>query len=158
MFVVVAWQDHKQHTVEMSRQVCREAARQNHSNTPWNLNNDNGLGVFLVTDFLKKRNRTKPLETQAMNRVMPRSGKTRHLFHPWRNKTERCRNHSNEVTRRLKYDTKHDQTFMLWQGYAAKRRDQTTSFLLYFDLITSRNHNRALSSHSHNRTRPWFVP
>ena len=37
----------------MSRQVCREAARQNHSNTPWNLNKDKGLGVFFITDFLK---------------------------------------------------------------------------------------------------------
>ena len=64
----------------MSRQVCREAARPNHSNTPWNLNNYNGLDVFLVTDFLKKRSRTEHFETQAMNRVMPRSGKTRPLF------------------------------------------------------------------------------
>ena len=77
-----------------------------------NLNNDKGLDVFWFLKIFKtKHYKTTRNASNEQGYAAKRRDKT--SFNPLRNKTERCRNHSNEVTRRLKYETKHDQTSML---------------------------------------------
>ena len=149
MFIVVAWK-----TTDIGSDqtgLCREAARpmslkarQDCVDIQQDINNDKGLDVFWFLKIFKtKHDKTTRNASNEQGYAAKRRDKT--SFNPLRNRTERFRNHSNEVTRRLEYATKHDHTSMLLQGYAAKRRGKTTSFLLYFYLITSWNHNRALS-------------